>query len=98
MTKHRGLVYVIHFKKPFKHAKHYIGFCEFGNLEKRMEAHRKGNGSKLMKAVTEAGIDWEVANIYENVDRGFERKLKNQKNSARFCPFCNDKLKQIGGK
>ncbi len=90
MTDHRGIVYLIHFKTPFKHARHYIGFCEFGNLEKRMEKHRNGNGSKLMAAVTAAGIEWEVAKIWENVDRGFERQLKNRNGASRFCPFCKD--------
>lgn len=93
MTDFRGIVYLIHFEKPLKHARHYIGFCEFGNLEKRMEQHRKGNGSKLMAAVNEAGIGWEVAKIWENVDRSFERRLKNRNGASRFCPFCKDELK-----
>ena len=85
-----GLVYIIHFEKKLKHAGHYIGFCEAGNLEKRMATHRAGNGSKLMAAVTEAGINWEVAHVFEGKSRHFERYLKNQKNSKRFCPFCRD--------
>ncbi len=92
-----GTVYLICFKEKLHHAKHYIGFCEEGNLEARIERHRAGNGSKLMAAVTQAGIAWEVARVWEDVDRNFERQLKNSKNGPRLCPFCNDKLKKKGG-
>ena len=91
MTEHRGIVYLIHFHSPLHHARHYIGFCEFGNLEQRLAAHRAGNGSKLMRAVSAAGIEWELAETWDNVDRGFERQLKRRKSTARFCPICRDK-------
>ncbi len=85
-----GIVYMLHFKVPLAHARHYIGFCEFGNLERRLEQHRKGNGSRIMAAVEAAGIGWELAETWENVDRNFERRLKRRNGAARFCPICRD--------
>ena len=53
-----------------------------------MHDHELGSkGSKLMKAVRNAGIRVEVAKTWEG-DRKLERQLKSQKNSGRFCPIC----------
>ncbi len=81
-----GMVYLIHFHRKLNRAGHYIGYTD--NLEKRLLCHKSGNGSKLMKAVVVAGISWEVVRVWENVDRHFERRLKNQKNSPKLCPIC----------
>lgn len=83
-----GTVYLIHFKQPFKHARHYLGWCDGGNLAKRVKRHKQGNGSKLMRAVVDAMIEWEVVRTWENVDRNFERALKKRKKTACFCPVC----------
>lgn len=83
-----GLVYLIHFKTPFKHANHYLGWCEDGNLAKRIDRHKRGQGSKLMRAVVDAMIEWEVVRVWENVERNFERALKNRKSTKCFCPAC----------
>lgn len=81
------MVYLIHFEEPYKHARHYIGFTE-SNLEQRIDSHRKGTGSNLMKVVTNAGINWEVVRVWEDGDRNFERRLKNASHSSRHCPIC----------
>lgn len=80
-----GTVYLIHFQKPYKHAKHYLGYSS--NLDDRLDAHRKGNGARLMEVVGNEGIDWVLARTWKG-GRGLERKLKNQKNSPRLCPIC----------
>lgn len=87
-----GCVYLIHFDRPYKHAKHYIGFAEFGNLKKRIEEHRKGSGCNLIKVVNEAGIGWKVVRVWRNVDRNFERRKKNQGGASKCCPECKSKL------
>lgn len=87
------MVYLIHFDSPFKHAKHYIGFTETNDVTKRMDHHRKGSGSSLMKAVTKAGISWNVVRTWPNETRTFERKLKNRKKSSQICPVCNKNIK-----
>ena len=87
-----GIVYLLHFEKPYKTEKrtiqHYIGFCE-RDLPQRMERHYKGQGSKLLRAVIKSGICVYPSRIWENVERNFERKLKNRKNAKKLCPTCN---------
>lgn len=84
-------VYLIHFDKPLAHARHYIGYVTtMGNLEKRMEYHRTGNGSRLMWAVTLAGIEWRVVRVWENGTQGDERRLKRGKNGPKLCPVCRE--------
>jgi len=80
------MVYLIHFDSPYKHAKHYLGYTE--NLESRLDRHHSKNGSKLLRAVENAGIGFTVVRIWPDGDRNFERQLKNQKNTSRFCPVC----------
>lgn len=83
----KGLVYLVHFDRPYKHASHYIGWSR--QLEARLAHHRAGRGSTLMRAVSEAGIPWEVVRIWPDADRNFERRLKNMKNAPRLCPICS---------
>lgn len=83
------MVYLIHFSTHFHHAQHYIGFVEKGNLKRRMTHHRNGSGANLMKHVSNAGIDWQVARTWKDGDRDFERRLKKCKKPFRFCPICN---------
>jgi predicted GIY-YIG superfamily endonuclease len=89
------VVYLIHFEEPFHHARHYIGFCE-ENLDQRMECHRRGDGAKLMRAVSKAGIPWKVVRTWPDGDRNFERKLKNRHKSQDFCPICKEAKKRGG--
>ena len=86
------MVYLLHFDKKYHHAQHYIGFCDGkDNLESRMECHRNGRGAKLIKAITQAGIKFQIARIWENGDRNFERKLKNRKKAKCLYPICKEK-------
>lgn len=88
------MVYLIHFETKYKHCNHYIGYCEDGHLLKRFKRHKRGDGAKLLRALNIAGIDYYIIRVWEDGDRDFERKLKNTKNSKRFCPICNPKLKE----
>jgi len=83
------MVYLLHFDEPFKHAKHYLGYTGRNDINYRMKEHSSGRGSKLMAAVSAAGIKFTIAKVWEDGDRTFERKIKNQKNTPRFCPICN---------
>ena len=82
------MVYLIHFDKPYKHAKHYLGYCEAGGLDARIERHVTGNGSKLLAVIQKASIGWKVERVWEDGDRNFERSLKNH-SATRYCPVCN---------
>ena len=82
-------LYLIHFVAKYKHAQHYLGLSN--DVPRRMEEHRSGQGSALMKAVTQADIPWDVVRTWKNADRMLERRLKNQKNAWHLCPICNPK-------
>lgn len=85
------MVYLIHLDTPLAHARHYIGFTPGKGkraLNKRMTKHKNGTGSKFLNAVNKAGIGWNVVRTWDEGDRTFERKLKNQKKSSCFCPEC----------
>jgi len=85
------MIYLIHFERPLHHARHYLGFCEDGGLEARLERHATGRGSKLMKAVQQAGIRWCVVRTWPDGTRDEERRLKNRKNTPCLCPVCTQK-------
>lgn len=81
-------VYLIHFDQPYKHARHYLGWTE--DLSRRLEEHTNGNGSNLVHVISEAGITWKLARVWENAPRGFEMHLKkHRKNTPKLCPICN---------
>jgi predicted GIY-YIG superfamily endonuclease len=80
-----GLVYLIHFEEPYAHARHYLG-ATF-NLEQRLALHRAGKGAKLLKAVNQRGIAWEVVRTWPG-GWELERALKARKNAPKLCPRC----------
>jgi hypothetical protein len=83
---HNEIVYLLHFDRSYRHARHYIGFTQ--NLEQRLAEHRAGRGSPLIAAAVADGIDFQLAAIWEG-DRHVERRLHRQKNArARLCPIC----------
>ena len=82
------MIYLIHFEKEYKGCLHYLGFCENGNLKARLKRHKEGRGSKLLRAVNKAGIDYSIVRTWDG-NRNMERKLKRQKNAKRFYPACN---------
>jgi len=82
---YHGLVYLLHFERPYRHAKHYTGWTP--NLERRLDAHAKGRGARLMTVITEAGIGWTLARIWPGT-RSLERSLKRQGGASRRCPLC----------
>ncbi len=90
-----GTVYLICMKKGLDRkipgrARHYIGWTE-GAVEERVERHRRGAGAKILKAAIEAGDTFRVVRTWGNVDRHFERRLKNMKSAPKLCPCCNPK-------
>ena len=81
-------VYLIHFNKAYRHARHYIGFTT--NLDKRITDHLCGMGARLMEVITNAGIEWRVARTWQG-DRRLERRLKGWHNAALLCPLYSGK-------
>ena len=86
-----GTVYLIHFKTPYFHAKHYLGWTT--NVDKRINVHKKGLGSRLLQVIKGEGIDWKVSRLWQNVTRRFERHLKEvRKNAPQLCPICRGEI------
>jgi len=83
--KSEGTIYLLHFARPYRHAKHYLGFAV--HLDARLAHHGKASGARLMQVVREAGIDWQVARTWTG-GRDRERQLKNQGGKSRMCPLC----------
>jgi predicted GIY-YIG superfamily endonuclease len=86
MASRSPVVYLLHFAEPYKHARHYVGYSE--QLSKRLAHHQNGTGARLMAAVAEAGIAYQVARVWKGADRTFERRIHNRKHSAQLCPLC----------
>src|SRR5262249_33453638 len=84
--KRAQTVYLIHFSKAYRHARHYIGFTT--DLNKRLVDHLAGMGARLLEVVVQNGIEFRLARVWPGADRNFERRLKNWKGAAKFCPLC----------
>lgn len=82
-----GVVYLVHFERPYRHARHYWGWAQ--RLEARMSHHEAGTGARLLAVVKEVGIPWQVA-LVEPGDKNRERQRKNQGGAARTCPICKE--------
>ena len=86
-------VYLIHFEKAYKHARHYLGYAQ--DVDVRLQRHRAGNGARLMEVIVDAGISWEVSRLWpcedEHQARLLERRLKHWHGSGQFCPLCQGK-------
>jgi predicted GIY-YIG superfamily endonuclease len=85
-------VYLLHFETPLHHARHYIGYAE--HVKRRLEHHRNGTGARLLQVCNERGIAYDLVRTWEGEGRDFERKLKNCKHAARYCPMCNTRARQ----
>jgi predicted GIY-YIG superfamily endonuclease len=78
-------VYLLHFDRPFKHARHYMGSAI--DLELRLAEHGRGPGARLLWWVHQAGISWRLARTWDG-GRQRERQLK-QRGHSLYCPICN---------
>lgn len=81
-------VYLLHFDRPFKHARHYVGFStNETSLQARLAHHRAGTGARLLAVAANAGVTWSLARVWPDGDRSFERSLKAH-SGTRYCPIC----------
>jgi predicted GIY-YIG superfamily endonuclease len=85
MTSPAGIIYLLHFTQPYKHARHYIGWAD--DLEERIWQHACGRGARLTAVVVATGIHFELARICEGTRRT-ERAIKNAGGAVRYCPLC----------
>lgn len=83
--KRGGVVYLLHFLRPYRHARHYLGWTR--DLPGRLSEHEIGRGARLMQVITEAGIEWRLARLWPG-GRREERRLKGRGGASRSCPLC----------
>lgn len=81
-----GTVYLLHFDRPYRHARHYTGWTE--NLPARLAEHHSGHGARLLAVIGQAGIGWSLARTWPEATRATERALKRQGGASRRCPAC----------
>lgn len=95
--------YLLHFSQPFYGNKqspvqHYLG--RSGDILKRLEAHRAGNGAKLIACMRKLSPNTEVALVRVWADteaetfntQEAERRLKSNRHYKRYCPLCKNRV------
>lgn len=80
-----GVVYLLHFDRPYRHAAHYTGWTL--NLPHRLDKHATGHDARLLAVIGAYGVGWQLARTWTG-DRNRERALKNQGGASRRCPLC----------
>ena len=90
-TPATGVVYLVHFTEPYRHARHYTGWT--ADLESRLAEHQAGRGARLLQVITQAGIGWTLARTWPGT-RERERQLKRQGGASRRCPICRSDKKR----
>lgn len=80
-----GTVYLLHFDRPYRHARHYTGWTE--DLPARSADHRAGRGARLLEVLRDNGIGFELARTWDGTRRR-ERQLKQEGGASRRCPMC----------
>lgn len=80
-----GTVYLLHFDRPYRHARHYCGWTT--DLSARLAAHADGRGARLIDVITAAGIGYQLARTWPG-SRTRERQIKRQGGLSRCCPLC----------
>lgn len=86
-------VYLLHFDKPYKHARHYLGFTRNKDALTRFAEHGTAKGARLTRVAVENGVKLTLAAVWPGAPRSFERKLKNRADVAKWCPCCEQKNK-----
>lgn len=83
------MIYILEFSMPLGNpdnprgmARYYMGYCDDGRLEDRIQEHESGCGAAITKAAVDRGINLTLVATLPG-DRNEERRLKNYKNTPR---------------
>jgi len=87
------VVYLLHFSRPYRHARHYLGSCV--DLEGRLAQHAAGSGARLVEVIVSNGISFELVRTWRG-GRRKERSLKKWHSGVRLCPLCQRKVERSG--
>lgn len=88
-------LYLLHFDRPYKHAKHYLGYArDIPTMHQRIDWHyaaseRDGKHHRLMVAVRAAGISFVLARVWPEGTRADEKRKKHSGHTRR-CPICKE--------
>jgi predicted GIY-YIG superfamily endonuclease len=85
MTGQLGVIYLLCFSRPYRHARHYCGWAE--DVLDRLNQHASGRGARLMTVIWQAGIGFTLVRVCEGTRRT-ERAIKNAGGAVRYCPLC----------
>ena len=88
-----GQVYLLHFDRPLKHARHYLGWA-IDAISRDDEHEKPWDRVKILAECRRQGIGWSLVRIWDKVTRAFERQLKQGHGAARLCPLCKDDYNQ----
>lgn len=90
-------IYLLCIDPPYKHARHYIGFTEDDNPARRVNEHVScsAKGTSLIRAAVQAGHTIHHALTIPNGSRTLERRLKNRKDTPRWCPLCAQRQPRV---
>lgn len=86
-------LYLLHFDRPYHHARHYLGFArDIPAMHARIDTHYNATPGdnqhhRLMQAIRAAGISFTLARVWPDGTRADERR-KKQRGHARCCPLC----------
>lgn len=89
------MVYLLHFSRPYGHAKHYTGSTS-RDVAERVAEHQAGQGANLTARAVQAGITLSLARTWDG-GRDREASMKYRQNPARtgvkrgmarYCPLC----------
>ena len=84
-------LYLLHFDRPYKHARHYTGWTGSSeSLTARLARHAAGTAPGSWRTLTRPGSPGELARTREG-PRARERQLKRQGGASRHCPMCGVK-------
>ena len=90
------MVYLLHFSRPFGHARHYTGSTTDDRLETRIREHQSGQGANLTAKAVQVGITLTLVRTWPG-GRETEARFKHRNDPARsgvkqgmtrYCPLC----------
>ena len=82
-------VYLLHLEPPLRHSQHYIGYArDERQLKERVRRHQNGTGGVLPKYAILNGSRVELAHVWPETPKEFEKYLKTYGGATRYCPIC----------
>lgn len=89
-----GVIYLLHFDQPYKHARHYLGWAR--RPADRLRHHANGTGARLTAVLREHGIGWTCVRRWRGT-RADELRIKNGSHVPEYCPLCTPKVRIASG-